>query len=43
MFELNIVVVCWVDAGSFVDDNIIFRWIAYTWFLCYVVEYNRFS
>ena len=30
-------------AGSFVDDNIIFRWITYTWFLRYVVEYNRFS
>ena len=24
IFKLNIVVVCWVDAGSFVDDNIIF-------------------
>ena len=34
----SVIVVCWVNAGSFVDDNIIFRWIAYTWFLRYIVE-----
>jgi len=32
----SVIVVCWVNAVSFVDDNIIFQWIAYTWFLRYM-------